>query len=205
MKFSWIPKDQNFFELFAQLSSKVLEGARLLWDLFEHYDDVEKKTRMIKEVEHQADGITHEIFHRLNKTFVTPFDREDIHQLASCLDDILDDIEGVSARMVMFHISKPTAEAVELVDIVRKAVEQIDKAVANLKTLNNLIPFVIEINRMENMADEITRKMVGKLFQEEKNVIELLKWKEIYGRLESTADKCEDVANIIENIVVKNA
>lgn len=203
--FAWIPKDQNFFLLFAQLSKKVLEGSQLLWDLFEHYEDVEKKCKRIKEVEHAADGITHEIFHRLNKTFITPLDREDIHALASGLDDILDGIEGIAARMVMFNISKPTKEAVELVDILHKAVEQIDKAVSNLQNVSDLIPFCIEINRMENMADEITRKMVSKLFDEEKNVIELLKWKEIYGRLESSADECEDVANIIENIVVKNA
>ena len=205
MRFSLVPKDQKFFELFVQLSSKVLEGSRMIRDLFERYEDVERKTRQIKQIEHEADIITHEIFYRLNKTFMTPLEPEDIHQLASGLDDILDDIEGISARMVMFRISKPTVEACELVGIISKAVEQIDKAIANLTKLDDLSRFCVEINRMENLADEITRKMVGKLFEDEKNVIELLKWKEIYGRLEATADKCEDVSNIIENIVVKNA
>ncbi len=205
MRFSLVPKDQRFFELFNQLAQKVHAGALLFRELFEQYTDVERKTRRIKEIEHEADLITHEIFNRLNKTFVTPLEPEDIHQLASGLDDILDDIEGISARMVMFRITQPTAEAIELVDIIAKAAGEIEKAVQNLQKMDDLIQFCIEINRMENMADEITRRMVGELFDKEKDVVKLIKWKEIYGRLEATADKCEDVANIIENIVVKNA
>lgn len=205
MRFSLVPKDHRFFDLFNQLAQKVHSGAKHFRDLFENYDDVERKTKRIKEIEHEADLITHEIFNRLNKTFVTPLEPEDIHALASGLDDILDDIEGISARMVMFRISRPTKEAIELVDIISRAAGEIEKAVNNLQKMDDLIQFCIEINRMENMADDITRRMVGKLFDDEKDVVALIKWKEIYGRLEATADKCEDVANIIENIVVKNA
>lgn len=205
MRFSLVPKEHRFFDLFNQLAQKVHSGAKHFRDLFENYDDVERKTKRIKEIEHEADLITHEIFSRLNKTFVTPLEPEDIHALASGLDDILDDIEGISARMVMFRISRPTKEAIELVDIISRAAGEIEKAVQNLQKMDDLIQFCIEINRMENMADEITRRMVGKLFDDEKDVVALIKWKEIYGRLEATADKCEDVANIIENIVVKNA
>jgi len=205
MRFSLVPKDQRFFDLFNQLAQKVHSGAKHFRELFENYDDVERKARRIKEIEHEADLITHEIFSRLNKTFVTPLEPEDIHALASGLDDLLDDIEGIAARMVMFRISRPTKEAIELVDIISKAAGEIEKAVQNLQKMDDLIQFCIEINRMENMADDITRRMVGKLFDDEKDVVALIKWKEIYGRLEATADKCEDVANIIENIVVKNA
>lgn len=205
MRFSLIPKDQRFFDLFNQLAQKVHSGAKHFRDLFEHYDDVERKARRIKEIEHEADLVTHEIFSRLNKTFVTPLEPEDIHALASGLDDILDDIEGIAARMIMFRISRPTKEAIELVDIIAKAAGEIEKAVQNLQKMDNLIQFCIEINRMENMADDITRRMVGKLFDDEKDVVALIKWKEIYGRLEATADKCEDVANIIERITIKHA
>jgi len=205
MKLSFIPKDQKFFDLFQQLSQKVLEGSRLFVDLFEHYEDVERKSREIKRVEHEADVITHEIFNRLNKAFMTPLEPEDIHALASHLDDILDDIEGLTARMVMFRIPRVTPEAIELARIIHGAVEQIGKAVENMRKLDNLIVFCIEVNNLENMADEITREMVGRLFEDQTDVFELIKWKEIYGRFEAAADRCEDVANIIENIVVKNA
>jgi uncharacterized protein len=204
MRFRFLPDEGRFFHLFETQAAKVLEGARALRELSEHYDRVEEKARHIKKVESEGDLITHGIIERLNRTFITPFDREDIHALASGLDDVLDNVEGVASRLALFQVHTITPEAVELVAIIERSCVAIYDAVSQLKDLKKIHEFCIQLNDLENQADFISRNTTARLFHEETDFRELIKWKEIYGRLEATTDDCEDVANILEGIVVKN-
>jgi len=199
-----IPKEEKFFDLLKASAKNLLDGAMLLKDLVHNYTDVEKKVKDIKEVENKGDALIHGIIEKLNKTFITPIDREDIHILASELDDVLDAIEGISSRLLYFRIKKPTPECVRLVDIIYEAVEQIEKAISNLEHFDNLHHFCVEINRLENEADQISQEMVGQLLDKEPDWRVAIKWKEIYGRLETAADHCENIANAIEAVVVKS-
>ncbi len=200
-----IPKEEKFFDLLEASAKNLLDGSEALKDLVHNYTDVESKVKNIKEIESKGDTIIHEIIDKLNKTFITPIDRQDIHILASELDDVLDAIEGISSRLLYFRIEKPTLECIRLVDIVYEAVKQIEKAISNLEHFDNLPQFCIEINRLENEADQISQEMVGQLLDEEPNWRVAIKWKEIYGRLETAADHCENIANAIEAVVVKSA
>jgi predicted phosphate transport protein (TIGR00153 family) len=202
--FSLFPRDENFFALFKRQAALVRQGCSLLYELMERYDDLEARTRRLKEVEHEADLVAHELFERLNRTFITPLEREDIHSLASGLDDVLDAAEAIGSRMVLFGITKPTAEARQLARILDQCGGQIEQAVERLKDMQNLMAFTVEINRLENEADTISRQVVADLFSGRHDLLDVMRWKEIYGRLESAADRCEDVANTIEAIVLKN-
>ncbi len=199
-----LPKEGRFFELFEAQAAKVHEAARALHEMTRNYDQIEEKARHIKVLETQADHITHDIIDKLNRTFITPFDREDIHALASALDDVLDNIEGVSSRLTLFNIRSVTPETLQLTSIIEQACGAIVEAVKHLTDLRTISEFCIQINHLENEADHISRNCTAKLFHEETDFRELIKWKEIYGRLEATTDDCEDVANILEGIVVKN-
>lgn len=199
-----IPKEEKFFNLLKLSAKNLLNGTELLKDLVYNYTDVEKKVRDIKEVENKGDNIIHEIIEKLNKTFITPIDREDIHVLATELDDVLDAIEGISSRLLHFKIKEPTPECIRLVEIVYEAVKQIESAISNLEQFDNLPRFCIEINRLENEADQISQEMVGQLLDKEPDWRVAIKWKEIYGRLETAADHCENIANAIEAVVVKS-
>jgi len=202
--FRLLPREYQFFDLFDAQATKVLEAARALMDLARNYDQVEEKARHIKVLETQADHITHDIIDKLNRTFITPFDREDIHALASALDDVLDNIEGVSSRFALFQIRSVTPETIQLTSIIEQACGAIRDAVAQMKDMRRINEYCIQINHLENEADYISRNVTAKLFLEAADFRELIKWKEIYGRLEATTDDCEDVANILEGIVVKN-
>lgn len=205
MRIAILPREEKFFSLFKDMAVKVVQGAHLLRDLMTDYTDVDAKTRAIRTVEHEADLITHDILDRLNKSFITPIEREDIRALAQYLDTVLDDIEGVANRLLAYGIERPTPAAVEMTSLICQAAEQIQKAIDGLRNLKSIQIFVVEISRLENMADNISREMIGKLFREEQDIRELIRWKEIYEKLERCADRCEDVANVIEDIVVKNA
>lgn len=200
-----LPKEEKFFELLRKSAKNLLEGAKTLKSLADDYTDVGAKVKRIKDIEHEGDRIIHEIIKKLNQTFITPIDREDIHTLASELDDVLDAIEGISARLYFFKIKKLTPECIELINIIYKAVDQIEKAISDLEHLDNLLPFFIEINSLENQADEITRKATAELLDSEPDWRMAIKWKEIYGRLETAADHCENIAVAIESVVVKSA
>ena len=204
MAFSWFPKDENFFDLFKRQAAVVREGCEQLHEMMTKFDDVEDRAKRLKDVEHQGDLITHEIFERLNRTFITPLEREDIHDLASGLDDVLDSVEAIGSRIVLFRIPKPTVAATQLTKILVDSSHQIQAAVEHLKDFKNLMAFTIELNRLENEADHVSREVVAELFTGKHDVLDVLRWKEIYGRLESAADQCEDVANTIESIVIKN-
>lgn len=200
-----LPKEEKFFEMLEASAKNLLKGAEALKDLVDDYTNVEEKVRNIKEIEHQGDEIIHNIIDKLDKTFITPIDREDIHILASELDDVLDAIEGISSRLYNFKIPQPTPECIQLVNIVYQSVEQIEKVISDLEHFDNLSPFCIEINRLENEADQISQQMIGQLLDEEPDWRVAIKWKEIYGRLETAADHCENIADVIESIVLKSA
>ncbi len=207
MKLRFFPKDQKFFALFRQDAANLKTGILALQDLVDNYVDVEKKYQHIKDIEHQGDMITHEIFVKLRETFITPLDREDIHGLASGIDDVLDCIEGVASRMNYFKVPKPTPEIRKLVDIICQAVHQIDEAINNLESLGRVDAFCKQINILEYEADVVCREAIANLFEKTEKVEQLkdlIKLKEIYGRLEIAADRCEDVANVIEGIIVKS-
>ena len=205
MKFQLFPRDENFFGLFSRQGALVREGCEMLHEMLEKFDDLEERAKRLKDVEHRGDLVTHEIFERLNKTFITPLEREDIHALASGLDDVLDSVEAIGHRLVTFNIKATTPEAVQLGKILVDCGEQIEKAVGSLKDFKNVMAFAIELNRLENEADLVSRQVVADLFSGKHDVMDVLRWKEIYGRLESAADQAEDVANTIESIVIKNS
>ena len=205
MKIRLFPREENFFCLFEQASDNLVKGANLLRDFMECYEDIDKKAQIIKEIEHKGDQLTHEIVEKLNRTFITPIDREDIHALTSGLDDVVDSIEAVSNRMIAFKIKAPTDALREMTAILCCAAAEIQKAVHSLRKLDHLMTFCIEIKNLEGRADEISRRLISELFENEKDPIAVIKWKEIYGRMEAATDRCEDIANIIEAIVVKNA
>jgi len=198
-----MPREEKFFELFKDSAKNTLKGAEALKDLVNNYEDVEEKVKKIKEIEHRGDEIIHEIIDKLNKTFITPLDREDIHLIASELDDVLDAMEGISSRLLSFKIKKPTPACIELVDIIYQGVVQIERAISDLEHFDNLHPFCVEINRLENKADGISQRMIAQILDEEQNWRVAIKWKEIYGRLETAADHCENIADAIEGVVMK--
>ncbi len=202
--FSLFPKEEDFFLLFRRQAVLVREACDQLHEMMEQYDRLDERTKAIKDTEHRADLVTHEIFERLNRTFITPLEREDIHALASGLDDVIDAAEAIASRLVLFGITKATPEAVKLSAILRDCGRQIEQAVNNLQNMQNLMSFTIEINRLENEADGISRQVVADLFSGRHEILDVLRWKEMYGRLESAADQCEDVANAIESIVLKS-
>ncbi len=198
------PKNEDFFTLFKRQSALVRQGCTMLNEMMQRFDQLEDRARRLKEVEHNADLVTHEIFEHLNRTFITPLERDDIHNLASGLDDVLDAVEAIGSRIVLFKIPQATSEARQLAAIIDQCGGQIDQAVDHLRDMKNLMAFTIEINRLENEADILSRQVVADLFSGRHDVLDVLRWKEIYGRLENAADNCEDVANAIEGIVLKS-
>ncbi|MDQ7849139.1 MAG: DUF47 family protein [Armatimonadota bacterium] len=199
-----LPREESFFELLNQSAQNILHGARLLRDLLDDYRDVEPRAAAIKAVEDRGDEITHQIIARLNRTFVTPIDREDIIELAKQLDNVLDWVEACAARLAIYRIPHATAEARELAHITVNICEAVVEGVAALRKLDRLEGPVQEINRLENLADHVQRDAIAKLFASNGNPIDILKWKEIYETLEEATDQGEDVANVLETIQTKN-
>jgi predicted phosphate transport protein (TIGR00153 family) len=207
MAFSLIPRDEKFFDLFEQMVQSLEEGAKIFLDLATNWSAEHPGIERLRDIEHECDITTHEIMDKLNRTFVTPIDREDIHSLAKELDDVIDIIQAVSERMVLFHIKKTSEDLIELAKTLEEAVSTVSKAVVSVRELNRprrILDYCIEINRLENRGDRTTERAMGKLFQDNPDPMDVLKWKDIYDSTESAIDKCEDVANIIEGIVVKN-
>ena len=202
--FSLFPKEEDFFALFRQQAAIVRQGCDRLYEMVKAFDNLEERAADLKRIEHDGDIVTHDIFERLNRTFITPIEREDIHDLASGLDDVLDSAEAVGSRLVLFHIERATPEALKLANILRQCGIQLEQAVVHLREFKNLRNFTIELNRLENEADAVSREAVAELFSGRHETLDVLRWKEIYGRLEAATDQCEDVANVIEAIVIKS-
>ena len=202
-----IPRDRSFFELLNRQAEGAIKASELLKEFVEVYQDLETYGERIGEIEHEADIATHEIMDRLNRSFITPLDQEDIHALAHNLDDVVDFIEAAVGRTLLYKIERPTEEMKAQTNIILKATRELSKAVDNLSNMKHprrILDYCIEINRLENEGDRILREALQRLFNETTDAILLLKWKEIYESLEFVIDKCEDIANIIEGIVVKN-
>lgn len=203
-----LPRDHRFFELFTSVAQMNAEAAQTLRELFKAPND--KRTYLIetiKRLEHQADQVTHELVTRLNKSFITPLDREDIHLLASRLDDVLDRIDGAARRTAIFRAESAPPGAMVLADVIARATEQLVVAVKVLEKgkSNVVIKACIEVKRLEEEGDSAYAEWLGRLFDEEKDPIALMKWKEIYDTLEKTLDQAEDVANILESIAIKHS
>jgi len=203
--FRWIPREEAFFEMFGQAAQNIQRGALALKKMMENYRDPGRQAEELKKIEHDGDTITHEIVKKLNQTFITPIDREDIYALTCAMDDVLDLIEAVADRMVVFKVREPTAEARKLADLIVRSCDQIVQGIALLGKSQDLSRYCVEINRLENEADRVTRDAIAKLFEKEQDPIAVIKWKEIYENLEEATDRCEDVANVLENISLKNA
>ncbi|HWK12059.1 MAG TPA: DUF47 family protein [Vicinamibacterales bacterium] len=205
MAFRLIPKDERFFDDFAALAEQIRHGAGLLETMLAPDRPVWDKADEIKEVEHKCDFLTHEIIQRLNRTFVTPLDREDIFALARSLDDVMDAIDACATLVRLYNIDAVRFGARELTRIIVDSAEQIACAMRALEGRRGVAECAVEINRLENEADRLHQKAVQTLFQDERDAVEIIKWKEILDFLEEATDRCEDVANVVEGVVVKHA
>jgi uncharacterized protein len=200
-------KDQTFFRLFGDMTLYILEAAELLGEMFRNPggDQQQILAGKIKDLEHKGDDATHHVIEELNKTFITPLDREDIHDLCLALDDVLDLIDNTAGRLVLFNISESIHGTLEMWQVLYNQARAIEEAVKRLKNNTNVIERCIEINRLENDADRIFQMAIGQLFEHVKDPIEVIKRKEIIETLEKATDMAEDVANVLETIIVKNA
>ena len=202
----FIPKTTKFFEMFSEMANNLTDGARLLKAILQDMKDVETRVEQLKTIEHRGDEMTHALLTKLNQTFITPFDREDIHKLTSSIDDVLDFVHAAGERLVMYKITDFTPSAPQLADVIVRQSEQLCQAVAHPERKNNnVLQYCVEINRLENEADRISRAAIAQLFEIETNPITLIKKKELYEVLETATDKAEDAANVIESVVVKSA
>jgi len=202
-----MPKEESFFELFEKASNNLLEAGHLLVQTMDQFDGIVENARRMERLEHDGDQITHEIMARLNRTFITPIDREDIHQLVSALDDVLDFIEATTERFVLYKIKTMTSYAREMAQVIAKQVEEIHRIMPQLRRMRqqDILKHCIEINRLENTGDRLLREAVVSLFDSKADPLDVMKWRELYELMETASDKSEDVAVVIEGIVLKNA
>ena len=199
-----IPRDENFYGLFTNMAERLASSAKLLHELFQNPPNRAQIVAQIKEIEHDADGLTHEIIDRIDRTFVTPFDREDIHALASKLDDVVDLIDGIARRFDIFKITAVRQPGVVLAEVLVRATAQIQEAVTGMKQHKIVNAKSAELKRLEEEGDAIYHDAMGALFADTLPPVEIIKWKELYDKLEDTLDQCEDVANVLQSISIKN-
>jgi len=204
-----IPKTDDFFTDFEEQAAAVVEGTRLLRELLRDFTDVPRKAAAIKDVEHRADEITHHAFARLHTQFITPFDRAEIHRLLSRIDDVLDLADGAAAHLVLYEIDQVLPEARELADILYAQAQKIEQAVHGLRTLQRgsqaILEACREINALENQADSLTRRTMARLFRRGSDALTVMKWKEVIDLLESATNRGEDVADVLEGVVLEHA
>ena len=200
-----IPRETKFFDMFAEMARNLIDGARLMKALLENFQDVPAQVAKLKDIEHRGDDMTHTLLTKLNSTFITPFDREDIHRLASSIDDVLDLLNAAGDRMIVYKINAVPPDAARLAALILQQSEEIERAVEGLEKQQHVLEHCVEINRIENEADRITREAVGHLFDTEKDPIQLIKIKELFEVLELATDKAEDAANVLEAVILKSA
>ena len=205
MAFRLIPKEERFFDDFVAMAEQIRNGAKLLSEMVAPDQPLWDKADEIKEVEHKCDFLTHSVIQRLHKTFVTPLDREDIHALARSLDDVIDAIDDSAAMLRLYQIARVRPDAREQVRIINACAEQLVSAMKALGRKQEISSCAVEINRLENEADRVHQLALRRLFEEERDPIAIIKWKEILDFLETATDRCEDVANVLEGVVVKHA
>ncbi len=201
-----IPRETKFYDMFVEMAQNLIEGARLMKGLLENYQNVPDHVSRLKEIEHRGDDMTHALITKLNQTFITPFDREDIHRLASSLDDVLDLLNAAGDRMIVYKIAAVPKESAQLAGLILQQSQELSRALSSLENQqSSVMQHCVEINRLENEADRVTREAVGHLFDVEKDPIQLIKIKELYEVLELATDKAEDAANVIESVILKSA
>jgi predicted phosphate transport protein (TIGR00153 family) len=203
-----VPREEGFFEQFDALAACEVEVTEVFIEMLNYYGDAPAKERRIRDIEHRADEITHRAIEMLHKTFITPFDRDQIQKLVSRMDDVIDLVDSVARRMTLYGVTDPTQELKGMALVLRKSCLEIQKAVKCLRNLKNapeIQKFCIEIKQLENDGDALRDDAVAKLFREGTDAIHVLKWKDIYEDVETAIDRCEDVANIIEGVVMENA
>src|SRR3990167_8820350 len=202
-----IPQDKHFFNMLENESQNVLDGSKAFLDMLKNYENIKEKQQKIKDIEHQGDDYVHEIFGELNKTFITPIDHDDISKLASAFDDVLDNIDGAATRLVLYEIQKPEENMLKLAEVLLEQSIELRQALSglrNIKKSKDIEKRCIEVNRLENVADDLYKTSIADLFKRN-DAIEIMKLKEVYERIEDAIDRCEDAANVISDIVVKNS
>jgi uncharacterized protein len=205
MGFSFMPKEDEYFVLFSQMTAKMQEASNALVELTQsNFANFEALVKKVKDVEHECDTITHELTTKLNKSFITPFDREDIFTLAVALDDVVDYIDAGARAILMYDIKEISDHAKHLAKVIQALTIEINSAVSMLSKPKDMNRHIVEIHRLENEADDVYFRAIGELFHSEKDAITLIKWKELYEILENGTDRCESVANIIESIILKH-
>ncbi len=204
----FLPREQKFFDLFEESAQNTIKGAKALKEMIDAWQFIDSRVAEITELEHQGDTITHQVIQLLHKTFVTPFDREDIALLAHTMDDIMDFIHATADAMFIYKIASPTQRARELADIIVQGAVEVEKAVKGLRHKNGfkvILEGCVEINRLENMADRVYRAAIAELFDDTGDITKIIKWREIYEHMESATDRAEDVADVLEGVALKNA
>ena len=201
-----LPRNEEFFDLFTEVANRNKEAAQQLSNLFEAAPD--RRTpyvEALKRLEHEADQVTHEVVNRLDRTFITPLDREDIHQLASDLDDVMDAMDGTARRAQIFRLGVPPQGVRRLVEVVQRMMAVLYEAVSRLKKGDDVMKYCVEAKKLEEEGDALYQEALGRMFETERDALEVIKWKEIYDNLEMTLDQGEDVANVLESITLKHA
>jgi hypothetical protein len=208
VRFSFIPRNYLFYDLFERSAQNLVTTSEAVVDLMEHFENVEMKSAHLKELERVGDTIIHEIMEQCHKTFVTPLDREDMTTLGEHMDDAVDFMEGATTAMRIYGIERPTVAARGLADLIRLQAIQVEKAILKLRRhshLRSILDHCVEIHRLENAADTLCLNAMAELFHNEAGSVEIIKWREIYDQLERATDSCEDVATVLEGIVLKHA
>ncbi|MFH1031595.1 MAG: DUF47 domain-containing protein [Chloroflexota bacterium] len=204
---SFLPREEKFYDLFEKSATNMVRAAQKMKELVYNWDNVEARIAEITELEHEGDSITHQVIAQLHRTFVTPFDREDIALLAHTLDDVTDFIKAAADAMLIYKVKNPDQRAKELADVVVQAATEVEKAIPHLRRPAEskiMLEQCVEVNRLENVADIIYRSAIGELFDNVTDIAHIIKWREIYGHLETATDRCEDVSNVIEGVALKH-
>jgi predicted phosphate transport protein (TIGR00153 family) len=204
----FLPRETSFFDFFEQHAALTVEGAKEFLSLVTTGANIPTKAKRVSDIEHETDVITHRCVEALHKTFITPIDRDQIHRLITRMDDIMDYVEAAAERIALYELVVMTSDVRDMADVLVRAATEVElacKGLRNLKDPVGLLKRCVDINRLENEADGVLRRAVAKLFKEEKDVFTVIKWKEIYENLEMATDRCEDVANIIEGVVLEHA
>jgi len=204
----FLPRETSFFDFFEQHAGLTIEGTKEFLSMVTTGANIAAKCRRISDIEHETDTITHRCVEALHKTFITPIDRDSIHRLITKMDDVMDFVEAAAERIELYELTTMTGDVRDLADVLHRAALQVEQAMRGLRQLKDpqaTLKLCIDINRLENEADAILRRSVARLFKEEKDPILVIKWKEVYENLEMGTDRCEDVANIIEGVILEHA
>ena len=208
MGFSLIPREEKFFDLFIAQMENAYQASVLLLDLLTNYTDLPKKVQVIKDLENDGDDLAHDIMERLNKTFITPIDREDIYAICVKLDDIIDYIDISASSFILYNVEHVRSEAISMAEVLMNCCQktlELVKVMSNIRNIEPMKKLWIEVNRLENVADGINNSAISRLFKEESNPVEILKWDKIFNRIENSIDRCEELASIVESVATKHA